>query len=171
MSDVKSPTEIRFYHLQRMPVERALGMILQRIMDRGQRALVYGGLPAHLASLDKALWADNPNGFLPHGLAGDAAAEAHVADQPIWLTDQLSTDGVPPNAADILLQIDGATADAAAIGPYAMCCDLFDGQNEQAVADARQRWVNYRDAGFALSYWQETPNGGWEQKAAHSPDA
>ena len=81
MSDVKSPTEIRFYHLQRMPVERALGMILQRIMDRGQRALVYGGLPAHLASLDKALWADNPNGFLPHGLAGDAAAEAHVAQR------------------------------------------------------------------------------------------
>ena len=76
MSDVKSPTEIRFYHLQRMPVERALGMILQRIMDRGQRALVYGGLPEHLASLDKALWAGNPNGFLPHGLAGDAAAEA-----------------------------------------------------------------------------------------------
>ena len=74
MSDVKSPTEIRFYHLQRMPVERALGMILQRIMDRGQRALVYGGLPEHLASLDKALWAGNPNGFLPHGLAGDAAA-------------------------------------------------------------------------------------------------
>lgn len=146
-------------------------MILQRIMDRGQRALVYGGEPGRLTALDKDLWIANPKGYLPHGLAGDKVAEVHLAEQPIWLTGHLADDGLPPNTADILLQIDGASATSEAISSYVTCCDLFDGHDEEAVAAARKRWTSYRDAGFALSYWQETPNGGWEQKAVHTPNA
>ena len=164
--------EVRFYHLQRMPVERALRMILGRVIQRGQRAVVVGADRAHLKALDQALWAGDPNDFLPHGRAGDAAVAEHVADQPIWLTDDVPTVDQPaPNAANVLLQIDGAGTEPEAMALFAIGCDLFDGHDDGAVKAARERWVTYRDAGFDLTYWQETPQGGWEQKAAHSANA
>ncbi|MEM6903292.1 MAG: DNA polymerase III subunit chi, partial [Pseudomonadota bacterium] len=52
--------EVRFYHLQRLPLERALTMILMRVVNRGQRAVVVGGDAARLAVLDGHLWAAPP---------------------------------------------------------------------------------------------------------------
>jgi very-short-patch-repair endonuclease/DNA polymerase IIIc chi subunit len=43
--------------------------------------------------------------------------------------------------------------------------DIFDGNDVQAVAKARQRWTAYKDAGHGLSYLKQTQTGGWEQKA------
>ena len=176
MSEVESAAtakgEVRFYHLQRMPIERALRMILGRVIQRGQRAVVVGLDSAHLKALDQALWEGEPDDFLPHGRAGDAAIADHVSDQPIWLTDQLPTPDEPaPNQAQILLQIDGAGAGPAVMAQFAIGCDLFDGHDDAAVKAARERWATYRDAGFDLTYWQETANGGWAQKAAHSANA
>ena len=33
------------------------------------------------------------------------------------------------------------------------------------VDAARKRWTQCKDAGHALTYWQQTPAGGWEKKA------
>ena len=33
------------------------------------------------------------------------------------------------------------------------------------VADARERWKEYKSAGHAVVYWQQTPTGGWEKTA------
>ena len=43
--------------------------------------------------------------------------------------------------------------------------DLFDGRDEAAVQAARERWRDYRDAGYPLTYWQQSEMGGWEKKA------
>ncbi|MEO0392925.1 MAG: DNA polymerase III subunit chi [Pseudomonadota bacterium] len=164
--------EVRFYHLQRMPVEKALRMILSRVVQRGQRAVVVSEDSTHIKALDQALWSGNPDDFLPHGRVDDPAMAAFAAEQPIWLTDSVpDTDQPMINGANVLLQIDGAGTSPAAMAHYAIGCDLFDGHDDQAVKQARARWVTYRDAGFDLTYWQETPQGGWEQKAAHSASA
>jgi DNA polymerase III subunit chi len=42
--------------------------------------------------------------------------------------------------------------------------DLFDGSDDAAVAAARDRWRRARDAGHALTYWQQTGSG-WQKKA------
>jgi DNA polymerase III subunit chi len=162
--------EIRFYHLQRMAADRAMAMILGKVLERGQRALVLGLDPARLEELDAYLWRANPDSFLPHASAIDPAFASHAGQQPIWLALAGEGEASSPNGAQVLLQFDGAeTAPEAAAG-YATCCDLFDGQDQAAVVAARQRWVRYRDAGFSLSYWQETGSGGWECKAEHRPE-
>ena len=48
---------------------------------------------------------------------------------------------------------------------YKRCFELFDGRDDAAVADARERWKTYKAAGHAMAYWQQTDSGGWEKKA------
>ena len=60
------------------------------------------------------------------------------------------------------IQTDGATSDR--VAEYERCFELFDGNDSQAVDAARGRWQAYKDAGHALTYWQQTVRGGWEEK-------
>ena len=48
---------------------------------------------------------------------------------------------------------------------FKRCFELFDGRDEAAVADTRERWKAYKAAGHAVVYWQQTASGGWEKKA------
>ena len=36
---------------------------------------------------------------------------------------------------------------------------------QEAVEAGRNRWKEYKAAGHAITYWQQTETGGWEQKA------
>ena len=50
------------------------------------------------------------------------------------------------------------------VAEYERCFELFDGNDSQAVDAARGRWQAYKDAGHALTYWQQTVRGGWKEK-------
>ena len=150
-------TEIRFYHLTRRPLEDTLPVMLQRTVDRDRRrAVVMARSDERVEALNVHLWTHSDRGFLPHGSRVDGFAEA----QPIWLT----TDDENPNGAEVLFLTDGAGS--ARIADYALVCELFDGNDEGAVSAARQRWLAYKEAGHALTYWQQTERGGWEEKAS-----
>ncbi len=149
-------SEIRFYHLQRTRLEAALPKMLERCLERGDRAVVMLGSPERVEALAAQLWTYNDRGFLPHGTAEDGFA----ARQPIWLTDRDEN----PNGAQVLFLADGA--ESAEMGGYKLCVELFDGGDEQAVAAARRRWAAYKDAGHALSYFQQNDSGGWDKKAS-----
>jgi DNA polymerase-3 subunit chi len=157
-------TEIRFYHLQRTRLEDTLPVMLERCYARGERALVMAGSPERVEALAAHLWTYRPDSFLPHGTAKDGEAGA----QPIFLTAGTENpDGNPansnPNGAQVLILSDGATHPA--IGDFRLACELFDGHDEEAVAAARQRWQVYKQAGHALTYFQQDQAGKWEEKA------
>ncbi len=61
-------SEVRFYHLTRIPLERALPTMLQRTLDRGQHAVVRSSHADRLRFLDAQLWTADDAGFLPHGI-------------------------------------------------------------------------------------------------------
>jgi DNA polymerase III subunit chi len=50
------------------------------------------------------------------------------------------------------------------LASFARCADLFDGNDADAVAAARDRWRKARQAGHALTYWQQTASG-WEKRS------
>ena len=102
------------------------------------------------------LWTYNDQVFLPHG----SKVDGFQARQPVWLTDTDEN----PNDAKVLFLADGATSEK--LEGFDLVCELFDGGNEDAGAAARSRWTAYKDAGHALTYWQETERGGWEEKAS-----
>jgi DNA polymerase III subunit chi len=148
-------TEIRFYHLTRTPLERALPQLLEKVLASGARAVVMAGSSDRVDALTATLWTYADRSFLPHGSRRDG----YAAHQPVWLT----TEDENPNGATCLVLTDGATAER--IGDYQRCLEIFDGQDEEALAAARARWARYKAAGHALTYWQQTPEGAWTLKA------
>ncbi|MDB5364429.1 MAG: polymerase subunit chi [Rhodospirillales bacterium] len=148
-------TDIRFYHLQRATLDELLPALLEKARERGHRIVVKLGSAERIAAVDTQLWTYRPESFLAHGTSADGEAER----QPIWLT----TEDENPNGADMLVLADGATC--ARIDGWSVLCDLFDGNDEQAVAAARGRWSAWKVEGHALTYWQQGPRG-WEKKAA-----
>lgn len=146
-------TAIRFYHLQRTELERALPILLERSLSRGQRSIVRCPDSARVERLAEKLWTVRADSFLPHGSAEDG----HGADQPIWLTQGDDN----PNGAELLFLTDGV--EPADFTGLTLVCTLFDGRDPTAVALARQQWKRWKDAGHDLEYWQQTESG-WQKK-------
>ncbi len=148
-------TEVRFYHLQRANLERVLPVMLGRVLERGQRAVVQLGSQQRLDAINDWLWTFDKASFLPHG----GQAEGHPADQPVWLTLEEER----PNGAQVLFLADGATSGKSA--EFDLVAELFDGNDEAAVKAARERWKTYKAEGHDVTYWQQDDAGRWQQKA------
>jgi DNA polymerase III subunit chi len=147
-------TDIRFYQLLATPLEAALPKLLEKATAQGMRACVATGNAARTKALDAVLWTYAPDSFLAHG--SDAAT---AAAQPIWLAADIEN----PNAATLLVTLEGQQPDS--YDAWALVCEMFDGTDEAALAAARARWKTLKTAGHALSYWRQTPAGGWEKAA------
>jgi DNA polymerase-3 subunit chi len=63
----------------------------------------------------------------------------------------------------VLFLTDGATSEK--VAGYELCVLLFDGGDEEAVAQARDLWKDYKAAGHEVTYWQQDDSGRWGQKA------
>ena len=149
-------TEILFYHLQNQPLERVLPQLLERSYERGWRVVVQAASDERIDALDAHLWTYRDDNFLPHG----TAREAEPAAQPILLT----TAAHNPNDATVRFLIDGAEMPADA-ERYDRIVLLFDGEDDGAVAAARERWNEAKAKGFAVTYWQPDEQGRWVKKA------
>lgn len=148
-------TEVSFYHLTVSSLEDALPKLLAKTLQAGERAVVMVGSPERADVLNNHLWTFDPASFLPHGATRDGEAER----QPIWLTHLDEN----PNGARFLFLADRARSDR--MSSFSRCFELFDGRDDAAVEDSRERWKAYKAAGHAVSYYQQTVGGGWEKKA------
>ena len=147
-------TDVRFYHLTRTRLEAALPKMLEKTLERGQRAVVIAGSDERVESLNAQLWTTDERGFLPHGSAKDG----HAEDQPVWLTARDEN----PNGAQVLFLTDGASSQS--LAGYETCAILFDGTDETAVARARDQWRALKEAGHEVTYWKQDEQGRWAQE-------
>ena len=147
-------TRVDFYHLTRSGLDRALPRLLEKVLQSGARAVVQAGSKERVEALNAHLWTYDDRGFLPHGSSADGDPER----QPLWLTEADEN----PSRASILVLTDGARSDH--VADYDRCLEMFDGNDEAAVAEARRRWTAYKEAGHAVTYYQQTERGGWEEK-------
>ena len=149
-------TEILFYHLQRQPLEKVLPALLEKSLARGWRVVVQASSDERVEALDAHLWTYRDDAFLPHG----TDREQDPASQPVLLT----TRDHNPNRAEVRFLIDGADVPADAAG-YERIVLLFDGEDSDALAAARQRWTQAKAQGLATTYWQADEEGRWQRKA------
>jgi DNA polymerase-3 subunit chi len=148
-------TEILFYHLQKRPLEAVLPVLLEKSLERGWRCVVEAGSPERVEALDAHLWTYSDEGFLPHGTSRDADAAEH----PIVLTTETSN----PNGANVRFFVDGAVpGDIAGLTRAVL---IFDGNDDGAVAAARDVWKVLKGKGLEPSYWQQDEGGRWNKKA------
>jgi len=148
-------TEVWFYHLQGQSLEGVLPNLLERSIERGWRVVVQASSEERIEALDAHLWTYRDDSFLPHGTWRESEATA----QPVLLTVQDHN----PNAANVRFLVEGADipADAA---EYQRLVLLFDGNDDEAVGAARQRWTVAKEAGHEVAYWQQDQQGRWVRK-------
>lgn len=139
-------SEIGFYHLTRTSLSAALPALLGRTLAMGEKALILCPDEHQLAALDEVLW--KCDDWLPHG----TAKFPHPEWQPIYLT----TGTENPAGALFLFRIGGI----ATIPPgFTRIFDLFDGNHEDDVRAARERWRHAKTEGHALTYWKQEDRG------------
>lgn len=149
-------TEIRFYHLVTQDIEQALPAILSKALAGGRKAVIRFANDQQVRHFNDHLWTYNADSFLPHG----AKADGHAELQPVYLTAASEN----PNGADMLVLCNAQTVPEN-IEAFSLCCDFLDGCDDDAVQAGRARWKAYKEAGHAITYWQQTESGGWEQRA------
>jgi DNA polymerase III subunit chi len=149
-------TEILFYHLQHQPVEKVLPMLLEKSVERGWRVIVQASSEERVEALDAHLWTYRDDSFLPHG----TAREAEAAAQPVLLM----TGDHNPNGATVRFLIDGVPLPQD-VTNYQRIVLLFDGEDDEAVAVARERWTQAKAQNFEATYWQADEQGRWVKKA------
>jgi DNA polymerase-3 subunit chi len=147
-------TEVLFYHLDRQPLERVLPELLEKCLERGWRAVVQVASDERLEAIDAHLWTYRDDSFLPHGTRKDGPGEG----QPVWLT----TEADNPNSAGVRFLADGA--EVLDIADYTRVVMLFDGNDPDAVAKARDSWKKVKAEGHEATYWQQSERGRWEKK-------
>jgi DNA polymerase-3 subunit chi len=146
--------EILFYHLQGQRLEAALPMLLEKALERGWNAVVRSGSAERLAVLDEALWSFREDSFLPHGREEEGDAE----HQPILLT----TGDCLANHPEVLFLIDRAPLPQDY--PFERVVLMFDGEDPEAVNEARSAWKAVKGLGHPATYWQQD-SGRWVKKA------
>ena len=147
--------EFRFLHLERRRIDQALPDILEEALAAGWRVVVQAASEERVEALSERLWTYSDESFLPHGSARDGEPQAH----PVFLT--AGDDN--PNGAQVRVLLSGVPAAACAVADYARVVLLFDGRDQEAVAEARREWSEAKAAGAAPSDWREGDDGGWTQ--------
>jgi DNA polymerase-3 subunit chi len=115
-----------------------------------------GARPPRLAALDDHLWTFSDESFLPHGTERDA----NPAEHPVLLT--LSEGN--RNGAAVRFLVEGAPFPADG-GAYERVIVLFDGNDPDALAAAREQWRTVKAAEHDATYWQQDERGRWGKKA------
>ena len=143
-------TQVDFYHLTQTPVERALPQIAGKVLEAGARLLIVSGDAGQREALDRALWEQPAEGFLPHGVSGDA----HDARQPVLIAEGCDAE----NGAKMVALADGQWRDEA-LG-FGRAFYLFD---SATIDNARRSWKMLGECeGVDRRYWRHE-NGRWKE--------
>ncbi|HEY0328085.1 MAG TPA: DNA polymerase III subunit chi [Rhodopseudomonas sp.] len=148
-------TEVLFYHLQNLTVEKVLPSLLEKSLQRGWRVVVQATTEERADALDTHLWTYRDDSFLPHA----TWRVADAAQQPILLT----VDEANPNGAKVRFLIDNAALPAD-IATYDRLVLVFNGDDDDSVAMARAAWTQSKAQGFAVIYRQADGAGGWQSR-------
>lgn len=145
--------QVDFYHLTRLPVERALPQIAEKVIATGGRLLVVAGEAGQRTRLDAALWNQSSESFLPHGQAGGE----DDSRQPVLIAGGADA----ANGARFVAIADGIWREEA-LG-FERAFHFFD---DDRIEEARLAWKALAErAGVARNYWKQKESGGWEKAA------
>jgi DNA polymerase III subunit chi len=147
-------TDVVFYHLLSQPLETALPQLIEKSREKGWRVIVQAMTRERLAALDERLWTYDEASFLPHAIDD----EGEAASQPVLLT----TSAANANGARIRFLTDGAPLPDDPTS-YERIALLFDGNDPDAVAVARETWRSVKSRGLEATYWRQNAEGRWEK--------
>ncbi len=144
---------VNFYHLTRMPLERALPNIVEQVLKNGERLLVVSADELQRSALDRLLWEYSPESFVPHAQIGNGSNEV----QPVVIAAEVNA----ANGAKFVALVDGEWRDDAL--DFERAYHFFD---EDRIGAARAAWKGLAGReGIDRRYWKQNDAGRWEQAA------
>ena len=150
-------TQVDFYHLQKQSLENVLPKLLEKAYATGKPIKVKVGNEERVEFINSALWSYDEQSFLPHGSKKDGFGE----EQPIWI----SAGDDAPNQAVFLFLVDGAVVAPDVLSQYERVFNIFDGNSEAALNQARAFWKEQKASSNTINYWQQDDAGKWNKKA------
>ena len=150
-------SRVDFYHLQNQTLENVLPKLLEKAYETGKKIKIKVGNEERVEFINTFLWTFDDQSFIPHGSKKDGFGEM----QPIWIS---ANDDIP-NEATMLFLVYGAKAETDYVQQFERVFNIFDGNSETAVNEARVFWKALKTAGIEIYYWQQEDNGRWKQKA------
>lgn len=147
--------EILFYHLQNATLEQTLPSLLDKTLARGWKAVVRVSSDERMKALDDHLWTYSDESFLPHAIDADAQRDV----QPIVL----SRSDTRFNNAEVMFAVDGAELPVTEGWTRAVL--MFDGNDPEALDNARAAWKSVKVSGAEATYWRQDENGRWAKNA------
>lgn len=150
-------TETLFYHLERRSLDDVLPGMIEKTLERGQRAVIRADSSERADAIDNLLWTYSEQTFLPHAQAGDG----NPARQPVFIT----VEDQNPNDANVLFCVGGAVLTSwNAVNDLTRVVLMFDGRDDAMLARARTAWKDAKAAGHDVTYWKESPSGKFEKQ-------
>ena len=133
-------TEINFYTAVANPLI-ATARLVGKAYAQGRRVRVVTADAATTAALDKLLWEEPVEGFVPHV----TMTSPHVALTPVIVDHSLLHDG----AADVLINL--STEPPSFFSRFERMFEIV-GVDATLAAAGRERWAFYKARGYALSH-------------------
>ena len=150
-------SRIDFYHLQKQTLDQVLPKLVEKAYSTNKRVKIKVGNDARVEFINSLLWTYDDESFLPHGSKKDGFAK----EQPIWL----SAEDDNPNQAEMLFLVDGADFDLSQVDQFERIFNIFDGNDDNALQQARAFWKEVSALGIEKNYFQQDETGRWNKKA------
>ncbi len=147
--------EIRFYHLQSQTIEQALPKLAELVLKSGNKGIIKVADKNIAKQIDKALWAYSPESFLPHDVEGSK----YPKEQELFITSREEN----PAEAKMALFVNCEKLEDLSL--FDRVLYMFEGKLDKIITTAREDYKNYKTQGHEMSYWQQSDQGRWEQKA------
>lgn len=147
---------VDFYHLQKAPLEQVLPKLCEKAYATGKRIKILLGNEERVEFINSLLWTYAEDSFLPHGSKKDGFVES----QPIFISANVDNE----NNAQLLILADGAMPSLEILSEYERILNIFDGNDETALNNARTYWKQIKTLDGELHYWQQNERGIFEQK-------
>ena len=133
-------TEINFYTAVANPLT-ATARLVGKAYAQGRRVRIVTPDAATTVALDKLLWEQPVDGFVPHV----TMTSMHAADTPVIVDHSLLHEG----AADVLINL--SAEPPAFFGRFERLFEIV-GQDATLAAAGRERWAFYKARGYALTH-------------------
>lgn len=131
-------TQIFFYHGAADRIAAAAGLIAKACAQK-KPLLVYAPDPAVAGALDRALWINNPIGFVPHVRADSPLA----AETPVLIADNLEQ----PAQDERLLNLSGEVPPG--FSRFSSVIEVVS-EEPEVRQPARERFKFYKDRGYEI---------------------
>ena len=148
-------TRVDFYHLQKAPLEQVLPKLCEKAYATKKRIKILLGIDERVEFINSLLWTYSEESFLPHGSKKDGFFD----EQPIFI----STSEENENNASILILADGAIFDVNKLSSFERVLNVFDGNDDIALNNARDYWKKIKSLNFELHDWQQNDTGAFER--------